>query len=58
MKIPEGCEGCTIFKSFRFGCNYIRSKRQKHCPCLMCLIKMTCAVACAEYLILMIKDIK
>jgi hypothetical protein len=36
---------------FRDGawCNLIKSRRDKDCPCRICLIKVMCRYSCEEY---------
>ena len=47
------CEGCKSLKSKHLGiykCGTVPFKKDnKQCPCLICLIKSMCTIACQEF---------
>lgn len=58
-RYPEGCLGCTMIKWYFKNmwdqccdiycirrCQYVENKLFSKCPCISCLIKITCIVSC------------
>ena len=48
MKV-ENCKGCRTFMNTYVKCSPMLANKSSECPCITCLIKGVCNMACEEY---------
>ena len=47
-ELPDSCIGCNLEKSFLCQLIYDGFKIYENCPCVVCLVKVTCMVRCEK----------
>jgi len=54
LRAPNDCKGCTlVVKNDKWACRCTSIERVhkifKKCPCIICLVKVTCKQQCNEF---------
>ena len=52
LEYPDECKGCTLLDSDeRYGCVQFQILKRifKNCPCLDCIVKVTCTDQCENF---------
>jgi len=51
MKLQDDCKGCSALGKHVIikPCAYIGNDKSEYCPCLVCIVKITCKKACSIF---------